>query len=85
MCRKSVSRTVIEEIAEFVGNLVGVVDEPDYSESVLAEMEEKYGIKSEDFYTAYKSGNLVYNGFVQNDIDKWIHHIEVLKLLKRNK
>lgn len=74
----------IEDIKEFE-DLFVVVEEPDYSKSIMDEMEKKYNISSLEFYISYKNDTLDYSIFDdKNDIELWAHHIEVFCLTGGN-
>lgn len=72
---------MIEDWLSEFADIIEVVDEPDYSKSIIEEMEKKYSVTSDNFYKAYKNDVLNYKNFDRDDIDKWIHHIEVLQIL----
>lgn len=74
-------REKVDWLSEFA-DIIEVVDEPDYSRSIIKEMEEKYGMTSDDFYEVYKSDTLNCRDFDKDDIAVWAHHIEVLQLLE---
>lgn len=73
---------MIEDWLLEFADIIEVVDEPDYSKSIIEEMEKKYSVTSDNFYKAYKNDVLNYKNFDRDDIDKWIHHIEVLQILE---
>lgn len=63
-----------------MGFLDAIVWEPDHSKGCLLELENRYGLSSEEVYLAYKHNMQTILAPIQrDDLAEWIHHYEIFK------
>lgn len=63
-------------------DLIEVVYEPDFSKSILLELQKKYNLNTVRFYELYKEGMVP--GVSLEDAENWIYNFEIFMLSKGN-
>lgn len=56
------------------------VKEPDYSRQVLLELQKKYSIETNDFFTFYRTFGVTPVKIDAKEVAKWEHHYEIFKM-----